>query len=109
MELSSRFALNKSLKRTYADKWRMSTFIPFFKPKAQEQHQQYISLSKNHIRLLKLLPGAEEDRIVCTLHAVDLLAYDDIGVEAPIEGLQWYEAISYVWGDAFNLVEIECK
>jgi hypothetical protein len=90
-------------------KWQISTIISSYTSNNQKQRYQYDALKKNNIRLLKLLPGAREDRIVCTLHAVDLLAYDDIGVEAPIEGLERYEAISYVWGNASQLVEIECK
>ncbi|KAF3043794.1 hypothetical protein E8E12_010341 [Didymella heteroderae] len=53
-------------------------------------------------------PGRKGDSIVCTLHAVNLLAYDDIGADATIEGFERYEAISYVWGSVHRTVQIEC-
>ncbi|KAF9739538.1 heterokaryon incompatibility protein [Paraphaeosphaeria minitans] len=46
-----------------------------------------LNSSLDEIRLLRLLPGSDEDRLRCTLSIVSL---DD---------RPHYEALSYVWGD----------
>lgn len=69
----------------------------------------YDKLEKNQIRLLKLQPGSDSNHLVCTLHTVDLLAYDDISATSPITGLERYEALSYVWGNDSVTTEIHCE
>jgi|SRR5690242_8248654 len=75
----------------------------------QKARCHYNKLKKNQIRLLKLQPGSDNDRLVCTLQTVDLLAYDDISATSPIAGLERYEALSYVWGNASVTTEIHCE
>lgn len=76
--------------------------------KARRSRQLYDELKTSEIRLLRLQPGRTGDKVVCTLHTVDLLAYDDIGADASIEGFERYEAISYCWGTERTTVEIDC-
>lgn len=70
---------------------------------------RYQTLDKHQFRLLSIHPGSQDDAIVCSLRVVDLLAYDDVEVTAPINGFERYEAISYVWGNAQDTVKIECE
>src|SRR6266536_227618 len=48
---------------------------------------QYNPLSLNYIRLLRILPGAEEDQISCELS------------QHSLDDLPEYSALSYTWGD----------
>lgn len=75
---------------------------------SQELHYRYTPLEENQIRLLRLCPGPSESQIVCQLRTVDLLAYEDIAAKSTIEGWERYDAISYVWGDPKQKVEITC-
>jgi len=50
------------------------------------------------IRVLKLQPGETDQDIRCSL--------DVVGIENSKDS---YEAISYVWGDANNTVDIQCN
>lgn len=77
--------------------------------KHRQNRCQYHKLEPNHIRLLELQPGVGNDRLVCKLRTVNLLAYDDISAVSSIEGLERYEAISYVWGAPLYTAAIECK
>ncbi|KAF1922416.1 uncharacterized protein M421DRAFT_426919 [Didymella exigua CBS 183.55] len=71
-------------------------------------HQLYTPLKENQIRLLRLHAGTPDSQIACQLHIVDLLAYEDIAAESKIEGWERFDAISYVWGDRKQVVEISC-
>tara|TARA_R110002003_G_scaffold235_8_gene17015 strand:- start:304 stop:2160 length:1857 start_codon:yes stop_codon:yes gene_type:complete len=53
--------------------------------------------SENHIRIIELLPGANEDEIKCNL-TIELRRH----TQGP------YDAISYVWGERKDVVEIIC-
>ena len=75
----------------------------------RESEHRYTPLGANQIRLLKLHPGPPQSKICCSLHNVDLLAYDDINAESAIEGLKYFETISYVWGNSPRTVEITCS
>jgi hypothetical protein len=97
-----------SNERTKASKCLHLAKTSFRRSKQRRLRHSYTSLQVNEIRLLRLQPGRKGDRIVCTLHVVNLLAYDDIGADAAIEGFERYEAISYVWGNAHHTAEIEC-
>lgn len=70
---------------------------------------QYTPLEANHIRLLKLHTGEDGAQIECTLHAVDLLAYEDIAAESKIDGWEKFQTISYVWGTSTKRVPIVCR
>lgn len=87
----------------------MDVLAPFRAFKNRKRRYRYNNLKKNHIRLLELQPGNREDPVVCRFQTVDLLAYDDIGAEASIQGFERYEAISYVWGDTCHTVQVDCK
>jgi hypothetical protein len=54
-------------------------------------------LPERAIRLLRLLPGNQEDEIECEL------------VEASLDELPHYEAISYVWGPPQEREAITCE
>src|ERR1700760_1142295 len=54
--------------------------------------------SKRSIRLMKLLPGAAHDPIVCQLEFASL---DSDGLD--------YPAVSYVWGDPKDKKPIQCS
>jgi hypothetical protein len=107
--LSAIFAHVRLQQRVNSDAEKRRAVLLFHLFKSRKQRYRYEKLKEKHIRLLKLQPGVGKDHLRCTLQAVDLLAYDDIGAEASIEGLERYEAISYVWGDSHHTVEIECK
>jgi hypothetical protein len=53
---------------------------------------------QDSIRLLRIEPGQDDDPLICHLELTQLNG-----------DLLPYEAISYVWGDATNLVEISCN
>ncbi len=82
---------------------------PFTASEHRKARHQYSKSGKNQIRLSSFQPGATQDCIVCTLHVVNLLAYDNIGGESLIEGFDHYEAILYVWGGPEHTDEIDCN
>jgi Heterokaryon incompatibility protein (HET) len=51
-----------------------------------------------HIRVIELLPGKGKEPIQCTLKTVSRKQVEDM-----------YEAISYVWGDSEELIDIKCN
>lgn len=58
---------------------------------------QYQPLTRlNVVRILQLYPGEVNDPIFCALHTVE------------IDSDPFYEAISYVWGDPLNKLDITC-
>lgn len=63
-------------------------------PEKPYQYERLPALTS--IRILELLPGADEDPVSCLLHLTDL--------SNPVQ----YEAISYAWGDANIKVPINC-
>ena len=50
------------------------------------------------IRVLKLQPGKAEDDIECSLEIIDIGTSEDS-----------YEAISYVWGNANDTIDVQCN
>lgn len=74
-----------------------------------ETNYRYERLQQSQFRLLTIRPGVREGPLIVSLRAVDLLAYDDIEVSAPIKGLERYEAVSYVWGDPGVTTQIKCN
>jgi hypothetical protein len=76
---------------------------------ARKLPYKYVPLKDNEIRLLKLYPGEVEAPICCSLHVVDLLVYDDVISQSSIQGLERYDAVSYVWGNRKHKVRIICK
>jgi Heterokaryon incompatibility protein (HET) len=52
----------------------------------------YTAVQDGHIRILEVLPGRDNDRIVCLMHAASLDEHPS------------YEALSYVWGNPPALV-----
>jgi hypothetical protein len=67
----------------------------------RENHRyfQYSPLpDENHIRVLNLLPGADNDEVRC-----------ELATECFKDTTDTYEAISYVWGDSKNQTSIVCN
>ncbi|KAJ4374297.1 hypothetical protein N0V83_003038 [Neocucurbitaria cava] len=82
-------------------RFHISNYIPFFSEHGQDFSTQpeliYKSkLTGRKIRLLRLLPGTSGSRIQCRL------------VEASLDDVPSYEAISYVWGPPQKRERIEC-
>lgn len=76
----------------------MDTLVPLHPPSASPY--QYKPLpSHNSFRLLRLLPPRGDGRIECSLLIADL-PFNDVSIS--------YEAISYVWGNPNNNVDIIC-
>ncbi|UPX20635.1 uncharacterized protein EKO05_0010863 [Ascochyta rabiei] len=77
-------------------------------PLVRKLPYKYIALKKNEIRLLRLYPGCGDAPLCCSLHVVNLDAYDDVTSTSSVEGFERYNAISYVWGSRRHKVKITC-
>jgi hypothetical protein len=69
--------------------------------RASSKNNKYAYLplpSIDHIRILRLLPGAKEDRLCCDLKVVSIDKAEDT-----------YDAISYVWGDLESTEDVLCN
>lgn len=61
------------------------------------------------IRLLNLFPGTGSDPLECALVAVAPFVGAMMGGEVMTQGLIYYEALSYVWGDATKTELLICN
>jgi hypothetical protein len=73
-----------------------------------ENPYRYAKLAPDCIRLLILLPGPADAPIGCLVHSVNLFDFDDIAGRGSTHGVLSYEALSYVWSDPEDKVEIGC-
>jgi hypothetical protein len=77
-------------------------------PILPKEPYRYHQLEDGHVRLLRVFPDPDTSPIRCTLIDANLIDAGDLSSATSDSGRINYEAISYVWGDANNLMEVDC-
>jgi hypothetical protein len=84
----------------------MSSSVP--PPKLPKEPYRYQQLEDGHVRLLRVFPDPDTAPLRCTLIDANLFDAGNLSTATSDDGRISYEAISYAWGDANNLMEVDC-